>query len=67
MAGGTDRHAADPGPPYTDRALGLLIPIACNRIKFIEIVIRSRQGRPDSPRPETPPSFSTDGSPAENL
>jgi hypothetical protein len=55
MAGGTDRHAADPGPPYTDRALGLLIPIACNRIRFIEIAIHLRRNRPDIPHPRNGP------------
>jgi hypothetical protein len=52
---------------YTDRAMGLLIPVARNRIKFIEIAIRFRQSRPDIPRPETPPSFLNDGYLAENL
>jgi hypothetical protein len=52
---------------YTDRAAGLLDPAARNRSRFIQIAIRFRQNRPDIPRPETPPSSSNDGYPAENL
>jgi hypothetical protein len=37
------------------RALGLLIPIARNRIRFIEIAIRFRQIAVKHPRPENRP------------
>ena len=52
-------------PPYGCARAGLLEPVARNRIKFIAIAIRFRQSRPDNPCPETAPSFSNDGYPAE--
>src|SRR3954471_11685807 len=58
---------AHPHTPYTDCATGLLISVVRNRTRFIAIAIRFRQSRPDIPCPETPPSFSNDGYPAENL
>jgi hypothetical protein len=67
MAAGADRHAANPHTPCTDRALGLLIPIARNRTRFIEIAIRSRQNASNIPTHETAPSSLTDGYLAENL
>ena len=47
------------------RAAGLLMPVARNRIRFIEIAIRFRQSQPDIPCQETAPSFLNDGYPAE--
>jgi hypothetical protein len=44
-----------PTPPYTDRATGLLEPVARNLIKFIEIAIHLRQARPDIPGLENGP------------
>jgi hypothetical protein len=44
-----------PHTPYTDRAMGLLNPVARNRIKFIAIAIRLRQNRPDIPYPGNTP------------
>ena len=62
MAGGADRLATDRGTPLMDaRGLGLLMPVARNRSRFIEIAIHLRQSRPDIPCPETAPSFSTTG------
>jgi hypothetical protein len=58
---------AHPTPPYTDRATGLLIPIARNRIRFIEIAIRFRQNASNIPTRQTAPSFLNDRYPAENL
>ena len=56
MAGGADRPAADRGdPPYGCARAGLLMPVARNRIRFIEIAIRFRQNRPDIPRPRNGP------------
>jgi hypothetical protein len=46
---------AHPHTPYTNRATGLLIPVARNRSRFIEIAIRFRRHRPDIPRPENGP------------
>src|SRR4051812_33606662 len=45
---------AHPHTPYTDRATGLLVPVARNLTRFIENAIRFQQSRPDSLRPETP-------------
>ena len=60
-------HPANPHTPYTNRVMGLLIPVARNWIKFIAITIPSRQNWPDIPCPETPPSSLNDGYPAEDL
>jgi len=49
MAGGTDRHAADPHTPLYGARAGTLIPVARNQIKFIEIAIHPQQNRPDIP------------------
>ena len=37
-------------PPYTNRATRLLMSVARNLIRFIEIAIHLRQNRPDIPR-----------------
>ena len=58
---------ANPADPLMMRAGETPMPIARNRSRFIEIAIHLRQSRPDNPRPETAPSFSTDGYLAENL
>ena len=45
-----------PADPLMDaRAAGLLMPVARNRIRFIEIAIHLRQNRPDIPRPGNGP------------
>jgi hypothetical protein len=67
MARGADRLRAARRTPYTDRATGLLIPVAHNRSRFIAIAIRFQQNRLDSPCPETATSFSTDRYRAGNL
>jgi hypothetical protein len=48
-------RAPPPNTPYTDRATGLLEPVARNRIKFIEIAIHLRQNRPAIPGPGNGP------------
>ena len=50
-----ERRVRAPHTPYTDRATGLLMPIARNRSRFIEIAISSRRSRPDIPRPRNTP------------
>src|SRR4051812_12293501 len=57
---------AHPHTPYTDRATGLLDPVARNLTRFFEIVIRFQRNRPDIPYQETPPSSLNDGYPAGN-
>jgi|SRR4051812_36318723 hypothetical protein len=53
--GGQIASSEPPTPPYTDRALGLLMPIAHNQIRFFGIAIRFRQNRPDIPGPGNGP------------
>ena len=68
MAGGADRHAADPGdPPYDARGRDSLIPVARNRIRFIEIAIRFRQNAVKHPRPENRPLRLDRRVPTQNL
>jgi hypothetical protein len=55
MAGSADRHACCPGTPYTDCAMGLLIPVAHNRIIFIEIDFVSGRTPSNIPGRETAP------------
>src|SRR3954466_64031 len=57
MVRGRNAAFAHPHTPFTDHAMGLLIPVARNRIRFIAIAIRFRRNRPGIPRPENEPFF----------
>jgi hypothetical protein len=55
LSGGADRVAANPHTPLYGARAGTLMPVARNRIKFIEIAIHLRQNRPAIPGPGNGP------------
>ena len=67
MARAQECRVRAPHTPYTDRAMGLLMPVARNRSRFIQIAIRLRPSASNIPIPETAPSSLNDRYPAENL
>jgi hypothetical protein len=62
-----ERRVRAPHTPYTDRATGLLMPIARNRSRFIEIAIHLQQSRPDNPHPRNGPFLLERRVPGRNL